>query len=48
MKTIKLLPRTLLKKQDCFTFNKNKISQAPLSDTTVFITTTATILHSGR
>jgi hypothetical protein len=33
---------TLLKKPDCFTFGKNKIQLAPISDSTVIIATTVT------
>lgn len=47
MKTLKV-QSTLLKKQNCFTFSKTKFQQAPLSDTTVFITTTVTNIFLHR
>lgn len=47
MKTLNAKSR-LLKKQDCFTFGRTKVQQAPISDTTVFITTTVTNIFPRR
>jgi len=47
MKTLKA-QINLLKKQDRFTFRKSKFQLAPISDTTVFITTTVTNILPQR